>query len=91
VNEPRRGEHLQFLSRPGAVRRLWIIFIAVLAVTVIAEFAVHMHAEFSLAKLFSFNAVYGFAACAAIIVFAKALGVFLKRPDTYYEDGTGQK
>ena len=35
-------------------------------------------------SVFGFNAWFGFAACAAMIVVAKALAVLLKRPDSYY-------
>ena len=33
---------------------------------------------------FGFHAWYGFLTCAAMIVFAKCLGLLIKRPDTYY-------
>jgi hypothetical protein len=33
-----------------------------------------------------FGALYGFLACAALILLAKGIGLVLKRPDTYYDD-----
>jgi hypothetical protein len=33
-----------------------------------------------------FFAWYGFVTCAAMVVGAKVLGIFLKRPDDYYDD-----
>ena len=36
-----------------------------LALTVIAEFFVHLHPHFEIEGLFGFHAVYGFIACAA--------------------------
>ena len=74
-----------WLVRPETIRRLWLVFALVLAATVIAGPFVHGHAYFWLDGTFGFNAWYGFAACVAMIVLAKGLGVFLKRPDTYYE------
>ena len=79
-----RDDH--WLARPAAVRRLWQIFIAVLAATVLAELAVEAHPHFELERLFGFNALYGFLACAALIVFAKGLGFLIKRKDDYYGD-----
>ena len=35
---------------------------------------------------FGFAAAYGFLCCAAMVLVAKGLGVFLKRPDNYYDD-----
>lgn len=79
-----------WLERPGTVRLLWIVFIAILALTVLAEFLVHPHGYFVLDGTFGFNAWYGLATCVLMIVFAKALGIFLKRPDVYYEEDEGE-
>ena len=81
-----------WLDHPENVKKLWRGFLAVLALTVIAEPFVHLHPHFEVESLFGFHAWYGFAACAAMIVGAKALGLVLKRPDTYYgkeEDSHG--
>lgn len=43
-------------------------------------------AHFEIEQLFGFYAVYGFLACAALILIAKAVGLVLKRPDSYYDD-----
>ena len=29
---------------------------------------------------------FGFAACVVLVIGAKAVAIFLKRPDTYYDD-----
>lgn len=68
------------------VRTLWTIFGAVLALTVILEWFIQTHPHFEVEKLFAFNAVYGFVACAALILVAKGIGLFVKRKDTYYDD-----
>lgn len=72
------------LGRPGAVRVLWIVFIAVLALTVAAELLVHLHPRFRLERWFAFHAAWGFLSCVAMVLFANLLGVFLRRPDDYY-------
>lgn len=76
-----------WLVRPQTIRRLWIAFIAILAATVAAQFFVDLHPHFGIDGLFGFNAWYGLGTCALMIVGAKALGLFLKRPDTYYDAG----
>jgi hypothetical protein len=74
-----------WLRRPESIRRLWIAFVCVLALTVAAEFLVARHPLFGIDGVFGFNAWYGFAACAAMVIFARLLGFALKRPDTYYD------
>lgn len=74
-------------TRPETIRRLWQAFLAVLALTVLAELAVESEAHFAIERIFGFNALFGVAACAVLIVIAKVLGSVLKRPDTYYNDG----
>jgi len=78
------SEH--WLVRPSTIRLLWRVFIAVLALTVAAEFFVAHHPHFDVESLPAFGAWYGFLACAGMIVFAKGLALFLKRRDTYYDD-----
>lgn len=74
-----------WLVRPGTIRMLWIAFIAVLAVTVLLDLVIAHHPMFGLDGTFGFGAWFGFISCVAMIVGAKALGVILKRPDSYYD------
>jgi len=62
------------------------LFSAVLALSVLAELAIEAHPHFAVERVFGGYALYGFAACAALILVAKAIGLALKRPDTYYDD-----
>jgi hypothetical protein len=57
----------------------------VLIVTVLMDLAVEHHPYFTLDGTFGFGAWFGFVSCIVLIVFAKALGAVLKRPDTYYD------
>ena len=75
-----------WLVRPQTISRLWVVFIVILFLTVIAERVVHLHGHFGIDETFAFHAWYGFGACVAMIVIAKILGIFLKRKDTYYDD-----
>lgn len=80
-----------WLDHPENVRKLWRGFLAVLALTVIAELSVHLHPHFEIEGLFGFHAWYGFIACAAMILVAKGLGLLLKRPDTYYDEDAEER
>jgi hypothetical protein len=73
-----------WLARPRTIRLLWAGFIAVLALTVLAEAFVPWRAHFGIEAVFGFGAWFGFLACAGLIFGAKALALLLKRPDTYY-------
>lgn len=74
-----------WLARPRTIKLLWRLFIAVLAGMVLFDLVVEHHPYFSLEGSFGFGAWFGFISCVILIVFAKGLGFFLKRRDTYYE------
>ncbi|MCK6433808.1 MAG: hypothetical protein HUU30_04560 [Burkholderiaceae bacterium] len=78
------NDNPHWLDEPRNVKRLWRGFLVVLALMVAAEAAVTLHPHFEIESVFGFNAWFGFGACAAMIVLAKALALLLKRPDTYY-------
>lgn len=82
---PQENKH--WLVRPRTIRLLWIWFSIVLAGLVLADTFVHAHSSFGLEGTFGFYAWYGLATCMAMVIIAKLLGVLLKRPDTYYDDG----
>jgi len=65
---------------------LWRIFIAVLAVSVGAELWIDKHPHFEVERLFAFNALYGFLACAVLILVAKGIGLLVKRKEDYYDE-----
>ncbi len=74
-----------WLVRPRTIRLLWVGFAVVLALTVVAGLFVHQHVYFGIEDSFGFFAWYGFVTCVAMVVLAKLLGIFLKRPDDYYD------
>ena len=73
-----------WLARKDTIRKLWIGFIVILVVTVIAGLFVHQHESFGIEDSFGFFAWYGFITCVAMVIFSKLLGIFLKRPEGYY-------
>lgn len=85
MNE-RTQERRHWLVRPGTIRLLWRWGLSGLAMLILLDVVVAEHPVFGIDGTFGFYAWYGFATCAAMILGAKALGVFLKRKDTYYDD-----
>ena len=75
-----------WLLRKNNTRKLWIGFIAILILTVLAGLFVHQHESFGIEDSFGFFAWYGFITCVGMVVFAKLLGLILKRPENYYDD-----
>lgn len=82
-SRPVRDRH--WLQRPATVRWLWRGGLLLLAVAVLAQWGVPLHAWFGIDGWFGFYAVFGFASCVAMVLLAKALGWVLKRPDSYYD------
>jgi len=79
-------EEKHWLVRPATVRWLWRGGLLMLLCLVLADFFVHPHPYFKIDGTFGFFSWYGLVVCAAMVIFAKGLGVFLKRKDTYYDD-----
>ena len=50
-------DHDHWLVRPENIRKMWIVSIVVLALTVLAEFVWHPHPHFTLDKIFGFGAL----------------------------------
>lgn len=75
-----------WLVRPASIRKLWIGFAVLLALTVLAQAVISIKGYFGPDGWFGFGAVFGFGACVAMVVVAKGLGLFLKRDERYYDD-----
>ena len=84
--ESNRPESDHWLVRPGTIRLIWRVFIAVLAATVLAQLLIAIKGYFGVDGWFGFGAAYGFLACLAMVLFAKLLGVVLKRDENYYSE-----
>lgn len=74
-----------WLTRKSTIKGLWVVFVLILAATVLADFFVVPHPYFGLDGTFGFGAWFGFVSCVALVLIAKLLGGVLKRPDTYYD------
>lgn len=76
-----------WLVRPGTIRGIRIVSLAVLAGLVALDFAVSKDGDyFGIQGGFGFAALYGVAVCAGIVAVSRFLGTFLKVRDDYYDD-----
>lgn len=79
--EPNKGHRT---LRPAAVRGLWRGFGLLLGLAVAAQLFIEVRGHFGADGWLGFNALYGFGACVVMVLFARALGVLVKRPEKYY-------
>ena len=84
MKQPASDDH--WLARPESIRRVWIVFAVVLALTVIAQAVIKVKGYFGVDAWFGFAAAFGFLSCVAMVLVAKILGFVLKRDDHYYDD-----
>lgn len=75
-----------WLTRPATVKKLWWLFSVVLALTVVAQLFIYVKGYFTVDGWFGFGAIYGFISCLIMVLVAKGLGAFLKRPNDYYKE-----
>ena len=75
-----------WLVRKSTIRMLWIVSGVVLAALTLLDLVVKKKSHFAIEDVFGFGSFYGFIACVVLVVGSKALGAFLKRKDTYYDD-----
>lgn len=73
-----------WLVRPGTIRWIWRLSIAVLALTVLLQLVIKIKGYFGIDGWPGFGAAYGFLCCVAMVLVAKVLGFGLKRDDDYY-------
>lgn len=81
-----RRDHDHWLVRPSSIRLMWRVLIAVLTLLVALQLVIKIKGYFLIDGWFGFGAAFGFLSCLAMVLFAKGLGVFLKRPEDYYTE-----
>jgi hypothetical protein len=85
-SEPARSGRGDWLTRPGTIRMLWVVFAILLALTVLAQLLFPAEGHFVIDGWFAFGAIFGFGVCVLMVFGAKVLGWIIKRPDEYYDD-----
>ena len=81
------SQNQNWLVRPTTIKLLWRVFIAILALTVMAQLVIKVKGYFGVDDWFGFAAASGFLSCVALVLLAKVLGFVLKRDENYYNDG----
>jgi len=86
VPRKKRSEPEHWLVQKSTIRRIWIISIIVLAALTALDLVIDKHGHFEEEDWFGFGSYFGFIACVVLVFGSKALGLILKRKDTYYDD-----
>ena len=83
---PPLGRALLWVDRPGNVDKIVYALAALCVVLFLADFAYHKHPHFAVESVPGFYGIYGFVMFTALILVAKTLRFFIKRPEDYYGD-----
>lgn len=67
------------------MRRMLQVVAGLCVLLFAAEPLVHKHGEFGFEDWFGFHGWFGLIACVALVLAAKGLRGWLKRPEDYYE------
>ena len=78
-------KEFDYFDRPEVKRRLWILLFLVCALTIIPDLFTHRHPHFGFDGFIGFYALFGFVACAVLILLAKVIGRALKVNEDYYD------
>lgn len=78
-----------FFDRPRNVKRLLRAFYVVCAGLLAADFLFHRHVYHAFEAVPGFYALFGLAACVALVLAAKEMRKILMRDEDYYEGGAG--
>jgi len=83
---PPLGRALTWVDRPGSANKIfWGLAVACVLIF-LASFTFEAHGHFEVEHIPGFYAVYGFVMFTGLILAAKLLRVFIKRPEDYYGD-----
>ena len=83
------GQHL--FDRPRNIRRVLYVLYGICALLLASEFLYQRHPQHAWDGWPGFYAGYGFVGCVLLVLVAKLLRRFLKRPENYYDDGAGKE
>jgi hypothetical protein len=81
---PALGRALIWIDEKKNVRRVVLGLYILCAGLFVADFLYHKHSYLSVEDIPGFYALYGFFMCAALVVCAKVMRLFLKRPEDFY-------
>jgi hypothetical protein len=83
---PALGRILLWVDRPGSANKIFWGLAAFCGVLFLADFTYEKHGHFAVEDIPGFYGAYGFVMFTALILLAKALRYFVKRPEDFYGD-----
>lgn len=85
-NLPTLGRMMLWVDKPGSTNKIfWGLAIACLLLF-LADFTYESHGHFAVEAIPGAYGIYGFVMFTLLILAAKALRFFIKRPEDYYGD-----
>jgi hypothetical protein len=81
---PALGRWLMFLDEPKNIKRIIYGIYAICAALFAMDFFYHKKAYVEIENYMGFYMIYGFIMCAALVICAKIMRVFLMRDEAYY-------
>lgn len=82
-------KELKVFDNPQNVKRLlfgfYVFLVVLLVIDIVLSLLIHRHADFAWEEVPNFFAAYGFISCVLLIFIAKALRLFVKRDEDYYD------
>ncbi len=83
MKHPDEKQHL--FDKPENVSRLLRGFYIVCGILFVLDFVLHRHTSHDWEKLPGFYAIFGFVACVALVLVAKAMRRIVMRREDYYD------
>ena len=78
-------ERRYWLDDPRNVDRIVYVLYGICGLLLAIDVLVPKHGPFAIEHLFGFYGIFGFVACVALVLAARALRVILMRPEDYYD------
>jgi len=75
-----------YFYRKGVIRWILRIFYVISAILFLIDFIIHRHTVTDIEKIPTFYALYGFFACAILIIIAKWIRIAVIRAENYYDE-----
>ena len=79
-----KGRKIHLFDRPRNVRRLLYTLYGACLLMLVLERVLHRHSEHPLESVFAFYPLYGFIGCVTLVLVARGMRRFIKRPADYY-------
>jgi len=81
---PVLGRILGWVDRPGSANWIFWALVVLCGGLFLADFTYHKHGHFAVENVPGFYGIYGFVMFTLLILVAKTLRIFIKRPEDYY-------